>query len=75
MRTHWEFLGGYCGGDWHWRLVDACGSVLRKSSAGFASVFDCIQDAKLNGYGGMSGIVRRRVSEAVAAATGYELFN
>jgi hypothetical protein len=50
MDYHWEFAQVKPEG-WAWRCVDrATGSVIRMSSRNFPVLYDCVEDAKLNGF-------------------------
>lgn len=50
MDYHWEFTQATPNG-WSWRCVDrATGSIIRISSRTFPVLYDCVEDAKLNGF-------------------------
>ena len=50
MDYNWEFSEAKPSG-WLWRCVDKhTGSVVRLSSRTFPVLYDCVEDAKLNGF-------------------------
>lgn len=50
MDYSWEFSEATSGG-WSWRCVDrSTGSVVSCSSRTFPVLYDCVEDAKRNGF-------------------------
>jgi hypothetical protein len=38
---------------WHWRHENERGEVLLRSAAGYAFYYECLEDARKHGYGGL----------------------
>ena len=50
MDHSWEFTETRSGG-WSWRCVDrSTGSIVSCSSGAFPFLYDCVEDAKRNGF-------------------------
>ncbi|MGE5522887.1 MAG: hypothetical protein ACM3SS_04160 [Rhodospirillaceae bacterium] len=53
---------------WHWLCEDEQGEVVMRSAKGYAYYYECLEDARKHGYGGLAEAGSNTASDAGDAA-------